>query len=310
MGRLGGVITAVVAVTLASAGAASAGVTIPNPGDRVLGSAGGLTYRADSERFGGPTGSGNFAFALVGCGPQSRHVLGGGVRAEGAGMARKVVSTLPRDNTGTEPDSLPDDGWEAGGQGPDQKRLTAFAICTTLPLSRLRYVRDEPPNTGEQARFGEASCGGGRWHATGGGGIASPSDAYLSSSQPLDSSDANSQPDDEWLLAFFDPFAGIGGSDVEVICRRGPGLAYREASRHGIGTGKVGSRKVRCPKGSHVVGGGAHVSGSVLDGRFIDSHPIDLPSDADRVPDDGWRAKSVNEGGSATRLTVRAICLR
>lgn len=299
---------AVVGAALAASSPAHAGTTIPNPGDERLGSAGGLTYRADSETF-NPANN-DFANALVGCGSAGRHVLGGGGRGGGAAAARSLGSTLPRDS-GVEPeDTLPDDGWEVGGRGTPGARLTAYVVCSREPLSSIRYRRAEPPNTGTNARFGEVGCAGERWHATGGGGIVSPSDGYLNSSAPSDAADPNPAPDDGWFLAFYDPFGGPGGADVSVVCRRGRGVAYRDGVRGRIGVGDAGKVRVSCPRRSHVVGGGAELNGAVVDGRLLDSYPFDSRADSDAVPDDGWAGRGLNVGGSARRLTVHAICLR
>jgi len=65
-------------------------------------------------------------------------------------------------------------------------------------------------------------------------------------------------------------------------------------------------RRARCPKDTHVTGGGATFHGV---GRLVSSYPFDGP-DANRVPDDGWAVRYYNlSTTNPAYLYVDAICL-
>jgi hypothetical protein len=63
------------------------------------------------------------------------------------------------------------------------------------------------------------------------------------------------------------------------------------------------SARVKCPKGTHVTGGGANI-----DIRLVSSHPFD-GGDANRAPDDGWAARAYNYTTDPDHIQVLAHCL-
>jgi len=293
--------TAVLAAVATGSGIALAGTSLPNEGDTQLGKSGGITYRKDVEPMPSPFG---ISFD-TGCGPQTRKVLGGGARGQGPAPARNLSASLSTDSF-LDPDSEPDDGWVGGGEGGD--RLTVYAVCISRGLGRLSYIHGDEVPDGPGERVARVNCAGGA-HAVGGGGLATSShaDTHMGSTYPVDGGDRDRKPDDGWVFRAKDPLGTVAGS---VVCRTGSGVVYKKAVRRGIRTGRAGAATAKCPRGTSVVGGGGRVKGTIVNGRVTDTYPVDLRSDRNRVPDDGWRARSVNENGSGNRLTVHAICLK
>ncbi len=65
--------------------------------------------------------------------------------------------------------------------------------------------------------------------------------------------------------------------------------------------------KASCPRGQHVLGGGAGATGPFLSQRIVASAPYDS-KDPGKKPDDGWRAVVDNLSDTKYRATAYAIC--
>lgn len=64
---------------------------------------------------------------------------------------------------------------------------------------------------------------------------------------------------------------------------------------------------VRCPAGSHVLGGGQYVLAGDQNSFIHSSAPFD-GGDADAMPDDGWRSRVDSINGASNTVTEYAIC--
>jgi hypothetical protein len=62
----------------------------------------------------------------------------------------------------------------------------------------------------------------------------------------------------------------------------------------------------RCPGGTRVIGGGQSNTGGYGDVHEVNTHPVDLSTDRDKVPDDAWRVTVVAE--NAATFHSYAIC--
>jgi hypothetical protein len=98
--------------------------------------------------------------------------------------------------------------------------------------------------------------------------------------------------------------AGASGSPAGAIVKRSGGVTYAyKRTSVDAGFNKV---KVRCPRGTHVVGGG-EANGFTFNGLALHhSYPID-GHDRGRKPDDGWETV-VNAAGSNS-FEPYAICV-
>ncbi len=301
--KLGAAVTVV--VTLVLAGTAIAGSFDPRPGDKTIGNAGGIKYVKDSAAF--DPGNSNYASDAIWCGHEPQ-ATGGGARLRGASASKFIESSLPRDvylGYG-DPDDVPDDSWDASGYGPAGKRLTTFGICARD--ANLRYVFLDVPDSPTGNRTASVGCGGGGYHAVGGGGLIAPSQSWTNSSHPYDGGDTDKRPDDGWTLRVFDPVGGIGGFVIEAICMRGAHLAYEKKRATGLDAGEAASRRAGCGRGRHVLGGGLRISGPQDEARAASSFPFD-GKDRHKVPDDGWKSTGYNLSGGSKALTTFAICL-
>jgi hypothetical protein len=144
-------------------------------------------------------------------------------------------------------------------------------------------------------------------HITGGGFLAIPASGSAHAIQPIDSADANSDPDDGFSASV--QFAGNAYVGLYTY-----GLCSEARIRYPTVTApaqqhSVSKATARCPGSTHVTGGGGSVSGAVASAFINSSYPVD-GGDGDRLPDDGWRVRVYNSGDFAQTLTVAALCRR
>jgi hypothetical protein len=66
--------------------------------------------------------------------------------------------------------------------------------------------------------------------------------------------------------------------------------------------------EVSCPSGLAAIGGGVRAIGDPLDWALNTTYPIDLGTDADSIPDDGWRDYMFYGGGSSSSFLVDVAC--
>ena len=196
------------------------------------------------------------------------------------------------------------EGWQTG-VNPKRETVTAWVICT----EKTGKVTDEsnlenagPAPSGDHAT---ASCLQG--HAVGGGvrTIGAASTWWLNSSYPIDEGDAGGRPDDGWVAWVQHPAGDTHDFIVDVICMDGKEPIYREKAK--TTSKKKVTTKAFCPKGTSVVGGGGYASKATDESHLITTQPIDSRKDADSVPDDGWKSRSVNHMGEQT-FSAQAIC--
>lgn len=203
----------------------------------------------------------------------------------------------------------PDEGFAAAGEGADGAAVSALAICSKGV--KLRYRAKIVGAS--QLITAKLGCGKGKgWRVTSGGVWSVSGGSAINSSHPYDGNDRDRAPDDGWRIRILR--GGIPGSvTIHVICARGLKLAYKRSKKVAIGPGnetaQVRSLAPGCGKKRHVVGGGPKLTGLINRARIVSSIPVDGP-DADKVPDDRWRSKAVNFGGSGITMRAFAICAR
>jgi hypothetical protein len=299
---LGTVVTLVAALILGLPMSASAGEAVdPNIGDTVLGTSGGLRYARDPALYDAISG---YANAEAGCGGPRWHLIGGGSEAGGASADAWLVASRPVDFHDS--DLSGDDGWYAGGYGPDGSRHTAYSICIRdrMPRYRQRTVADSPSGD----RTGSMGCGDVNWHVTTGGVFIATSQSWTNSSSPRDGGDADGVRDDGWTGRVWDTIGGNGGFYVYAVCAKGLAVHYVHRPPITLVAGETEPRRANCASDEHVVGGGAFVTGPADEARMVSSRPFD-DADADNVPDDGWVSRVHGIAGSDKNVTAYAICL-
>lgn len=96
------------------------------------------------------------------------------------------------------------------------------------------------------------------------------------------------------------------GTSASAVCRKG---TVKYVTKTGTLPASPGALTLtaKCPSGMHVTGGGAVASdGGAAQGAYVSQmYPID-GSDADKLPDDGWRARFWGSTQPGTK--VIAIC--
>ena len=280
----GAAFAVVVGVVLMTAGQAFAGsAPDPRPGDKVLGTKGGITYVFDTEHVTNPA----FTEALAACpnaGGRSR-ITGGGIRIAGDPTTSALTSSRPLDldTVFGDDDVDPDDYWEGSGDADLGTPVTGYAICAKL--EGLRYERLTFPSQPSAERLGTGSRSDGR-KVTGGGGFIATTGSSVTSMYP--------SAKDKWSVAAYDTAGGLGGTTADFVCLRSRHLKTAVRNRS-IPPGSADFAKAKCSrKGSHVTGGGALVSGGPSANLLSSSYPID-GRDRDKVPDDGWTATAYNQ---------------
>jgi hypothetical protein len=130
---------------------------------------------------------------------------------------------------------------------------------------------------------------------------------WLNRTRPFDGPDGDTAPDDGWRGRGFNRFGSNKRGVVIAVCSRAT-VRYANG-RASAPAGSAASARAACPTGMHVAGGGAGLSGSATEAFINTSFPYDS-NDADRRPDDGWKARAFNQGGPEKVLTVHAACVR
>ncbi len=261
---------------------------------------GGLTYVQHTQALPDDSATGTGVTGdQVGCATGSKPV-GGGIRIDGsdAGLDLEVHTSAPTTA-----------GWKAEGNNDSGAgaQMTTFAICATgTYLYPQKTVTIKPNHT----KSLKVSCPAGT-KVIGGGVeiIGGDHSDEVRASAPADGNDTDHAVGDAWFGA-----AGDGSSvkvkmKVQAICD-GSSSTYKFKVHAPVLllTGHQNSSQVMCPAGTRVVGGGADVGGSTTANEILDMFPIDS-SDADSIPDNGYKAIGANDGDPGTRqLITYAIC--
>jgi hypothetical protein len=273
----------------------------PNATDVVLGTAGGFRYAKETLPLGGTD---HYNGPTAGCGSQARHVMGGGWLIKGAPPSgRKGESQQPVDYT-DDVDTVPDEGWSSSGFASQDGDITAFAICE--PDTTPAYEQVVQPLGSSNVRTSTLNCEPGTGHVIGGGVTIATVHSYTIASRPLDGLDSDHTPDDGWFGKVYDTIGGNGGFSAYSICQPGP-VSYERAGSS-VAAHHAAGATARCPGGKHVASGGGSISGPGAEVHLAGSYPVD-GSDADHVPDDGWKSLAFNDSSAVQKLTAYAVCL-
>jgi hypothetical protein len=190
----------------------------PRPGDKQLGTKGGIAYVSDTVTSTNPV----YTESDATCPKLNKgwRIAGGGVRV--GDKAGSLSASRPLDiylSFGDD-DLDPDEFWEASGDLALGKKLSSFAICIKEP--KLHYVRADTPDGDSAPRSATDSCPG-RTRPTGGGGFIATSNSYITSLFPKGRS--------KWSVGLYDAIGGIGGMTSDFVCLRGkPKRAAKEAT--------------------------------------------------------------------------------
>jgi hypothetical protein len=160
------------------------------------------------------------------------------------------------------------------------------------------YVQDTLGVTGPDDALVDVVCPAGT-KATG-GGFNSSAPAHLSASAmwsfPVSTG---------WRAYQYLPTGGMHTAYGYLMCKDA-NLRFPERDVRVKG-GKAGTLSVSCGAGRHVAGGGALIEVAPGEARLNSSYPFDS-GDAGKAPDDGWKARALNEDDGANFLTVVAVC--
>jgi hypothetical protein len=195
--------------------------------------------------------------------------------------------------------------------GPGKRVSIAFASVCILAFAATVQARDVDLGEAGGVRYladgstadpadMRINCPGGTHGVSGGfgGGMAGATPSVI---VPIDRGDPNRTPDDGWRVRLF----GGQGDTVNAFAVCKPGvLAYARGKRRLVRAGDAVRVTARCPRKTHVVGGGAAALGAEIDS----SYPHDL-GDAGPRPDDAWRAR-VENGAGRERARAYAVCQR
>ena len=187
-------------LALAVAGVALAVYWTPGAEAKLLGTAGVLDYRQDSEPLnfafpGDPTfGLPASVYRLVNLNcPVGTVATGGGASIPGAGGSTYLGRTVGETSWSAQ-------AWQLATE--PERNLVGYAICSELSKNRTELYRlraDRPLG----ASFVSLTCPGRKWHVTGGGvgpNDNRPEQGFIHSTFPIDGSDKGRVPDDGWKV--------------------------------------------------------------------------------------------------------------
>ncbi len=282
--------------------ATAGGPTDPVGGETALGSVAGLKYLSETLAVGSSGHYGTpYDAAWMACGPHTStwHTTAGGSKIAG-NQADNHISThraMDLDSPFEVPDDfVTDDWWESVVWSVPGRSLTGHAICTK---AAVKYRSVITPDASGPARSGSANCPSG-WTLIGGGGFIATSGSWINSSYPA--------KNNTWKVRINDVIGGIGGMSTSVQCRRAGDVAKVSRTGSTMTSGHASTVTALCAPGRHVIGGGAKLSGPIAEAHLAASFPID-GSDADTIPDDGWRVIGYNDSGAGKTVTAYALCV-
>jgi hypothetical protein len=275
-------------------------------GDIDQGTVGGISYRSDSEIM----LSGTPATVDVSC-PTGTFPTGGGF---------EVIATPAYSAYQALPVNL-----DTATRGPDAWRTVAIEENppgnASEPVSRVicragapRFVKasGQLPEGTPGAVTLTARCPSGT-HVSGGGAAAgingTPGDAYVNSTYPIDSRDADAQPDDGWRARLY----GVRqpGTRVVAICvEEAPTYDKRTFEvEPGSNTGAF----LECSPSEQALGVGVRLDGNAAEGRAFsastaDAFPGAPNDDGNAVPDDNALGSAINDSGDPKNVSVFSIC--
>ena len=265
----------------------------PRPGDKQLGTKGGLAYVSDKVTSTNPSNTESDA-ACPKLGKGWR-IAGGGFRSGDSSAnilgSRSLDIYLPFGDD----DIHPDDFWEVSANPAVGKKLTSYAICMKEP--KLKYVQVDVPDSASSHRTSTDTCAG-KGRPTGGGGLIATTGSYLSSTFPIGKH--------AWSIAAFDAINGFGGMTSDFACLSSRKI-FQTGRSKSVHAGAVKAITAKCPAHSHVTGGGADFVATAGAGKQLASYPVD-GGDRDKVPDDGWRVQGRNLTAASIFLDAWAIC--
>ena len=208
---------------------------------------------------------------------------------------------------GPDGDLSPDDAWlvDAHVDSDDEAAVGATAICGD-EAARLERTKVTVPEDG--SRSGVAHCANGENVSAGGVVIGgSISQAFLSSSFPVDGRDRNQKPDDGWEGRVANTDGPAKAVKVFALCVSEP-RSYATTVFSPVPAGGEVSTLTYCEAGSQVTGAGVKMPGRIGNGRFSAARPNDDPFEEGEIPSERLVVSAQVLAGSAVAPTGFAVC--
>ncbi len=189
--------------------------------------------------------------------------------------------------------------------------IFVLAVATHAQASDLKYVSKSKvvPSvlpTLDGRGVAVAKCPKDHPKVTGGGvkiiGDNSNFDLEVGTTLPQEDARPN-----EWLGEANNSSGSEAQMTTTAICAKGR-LKYPGRSRN-IPPGGQATKRVACPSGTKLTGGGVSTEGASPRVEVAASKPFDGP-DGNKVPDDGWLGSANNGTSSGLTLNVNAICAK
>jgi hypothetical protein len=228
----------------------------------------------------------------VRCGPGWKST-GGGARVTGGPAHTFLASSAHPTNR----------VWygESWHQENSAARMDVFAVCWKDPTFVPGDASVGSVPAGPSSTNHSITCDAGQ-SIVGGGvlAIGTDTDFAINATYPVGT--------DTWRAYVDHPTGPSGSILVYATCKSGTPPVYRQKTSAGFGAGSSGTITAKCPKGTHVLAGGAYTSGAVSEAAVLATIPADL-KDKDKIPDDGWTARAYNAVGGQKVVTAYATCI-
>jgi hypothetical protein len=280
-------------------GAAAVVISLAATGPAAGAGSSGLKYPSKVKAV--PNAEPGVTSAQIACPADHPLVTGGGMEITGneSGLDLEIGSSLSGNHL---------KAWTgvADNSSAASAELRITAICAVRgTLSRAKEKSVARNTQGEL----KVSCPTGAKVIGGGVGITGDSHKQeVATTQPFDGADADTLPDDGWLGRANNGLNKRVFMTVEALCSRSGSYTYVHSTRTKVPNNAQVEVSIGCPSRTHVTGGGVDVTGTNDGVEVADSFPFD-GSDADTLPDDGWRADANNDGsGAPQKMQTFAIC--
>ncbi len=186
--------------------------------------------------------------------------------------------------------------------------IVVLVAATEPRASELKYesksktVHSTLPNVNGRGQV-EITCPASHPHPTGGGvkitGDNSDLELAVASTNP------NGAPPHGWLAEADNRSGSDAQMTITAICAKG--RFSNPLHSQNIGPGGQATKRVACPSGTKVSGGGVSTEGDSPQVAVAVSRPFDSP-DAGSTPDDGWIGSANNGTSSRLTMAVFAVC--
>ena len=237
----------------------------------------------------------------VNCPSSHPTATGGGaeIRGDQSGLDLELKSSAPSPGSSV-------DSWdvEANNSSGSPASMDFDAICAKGKF-RTPFATDPSVQPGTES-FRTATCPAGTKLA--GGGVFSDGGDHATEIGDSAPAGTGAHPN-AWTGTINNGSSQEIAMGVVAVCATQGHYHVERSLRLPVDNNSQAGASVKCPAGTHVSGGGVHITGLDDALEVASSAPFDAGNDPNVTPDDGWHGVANNDGSGGTVLMqTDAVC--